>query len=995
MKQPPVETPLARRFAVSLADVEPGRARIRIEAYAAAFLVAEPALATSPDRRARLAATIEELREAGVIQVSRTVDGSELPPLPSFIVPLDRVTDPPVGREAAGYAWRPELAWAARLPLRRSEFDALRAIQAFLRDQSATAQIVPTGERSLELFGDEKRLDGLRRNRRLFAPGRLSLQMLRARQFAPPFAYRRVGPGSVALVLENVATYHSVLATVPTDSPVGLVIFGAGGNFAASVCYLSELATDGPAASISEIRYFGDLDRRGLEIPIAADAAAREAGLPAVRPAIGLWARLLRAGQRRVHPPVDAFTADRLTAWLPVSLRESAREVLVSGARLAQEAVGMELLTSEPTWMIWAELGPPGVDRPGEPAPEHRRTSAALHRGQSLPTGDDALVLDDGGNLCEPESEAEWNSWVAAGKTRNWVLSDPILDWLHLHGEGAGFVRDERRPNYDPRTDFRRFVLEKGLAFEAGAIRLLQERGSVVRVAESREDARSIGKARATVEVLRSGAPIVAQAVLRNPARQSYGVVDLLVRSDLLASWFPELLSPEDAAHPAPGLGLTRFHYRVVDLKFHTFELTADGHVTGSPDQLAYAVQVWLYAEALGRVQDHVPPSAYLLGRTWEQGEYRGEGCLERLARVDMDRWLPNREITIEQLAHDSVEWIRRLRRDGARWRVLPEPSVAELYPHARNDDDAPWHSAKREIAEALRELTLLPAMNPERRSAAHAGGIRRWSDDGISAARLGITSPAFATRVDAVLAANHVSAPTVLPRRIQIDPIWRAAAALEFYVDFETVSNLDDDFTTLPLLGGQALLVQIGCGHVAGDGRWVFAQWTTDVLTLAEERRIIESWIGHMGAFRAAAGVRLDQTRICHWSAAEPVNLESAYNAARVRHQDAGWPTPLPWFDVLDRIIRAEPVTVTGAFNFGLKSIAKAMHSGGLISTTWADGPTDGLGAMVATWSAAREALARNSPLSQHPLMMEVARYNEVDCRVMSEIISWLRTNR
>src|SRR5262245_53337285 len=132
MKPAVVETPLARRFAAALADAEPERKRIRIEAYAAAFLVAEPALATSPDRRARLAAAIDEMVDAGVIRVSRTLDHSESPTLPRFIALLDRVTDPPVGREAAGYPWRPELAWAGRLPLRRSEFDALRAIQAFL-----------------------------------------------------------------------------------------------------------------------------------------------------------------------------------------------------------------------------------------------------------------------------------------------------------------------------------------------------------------------------------------------------------------------------------------------------------------------------------------------------------------------------------------------------------------------------------------------------------------------------------------------------------------------------------------------------------------------------------------------------------------------------------------------------------------------------------------------------------------------------------------------
>jgi hypothetical protein len=357
MKPAAVETPLARRFAAALADAEPGRIRIQFDAYATAFLTAEPTLATSPDRRVRLAAAIEELLEAGLIRVSHAIDRSELPPLPRFIVPLDRINDPPIGGEAAGYAWRPELAWAARLPLRRSEFDALRAIQTFLRDRSIDAPIVPTGERSLDLFGDEKRLDTLRRNRRLFSPGRLSLEMLRARLFFPPFAYRRVGPGPVALVLENVATYHSVLSTVPANGLVGLVIFGSGGNFSASVCYLAELAKEGPASSIREIRYFGDLDPRGLAIPIAADSAAREAGLPAVRPAIGLWARLLRTGRRCAHPPIDALMADRLVVWLPPSLRPDAREVLVSGARLAQEAVGTTVLASERTWATRSELG--------------------------------------------------------------------------------------------------------------------------------------------------------------------------------------------------------------------------------------------------------------------------------------------------------------------------------------------------------------------------------------------------------------------------------------------------------------------------------------------------------------------------------------------------------------------------------------------------------------------------------------------------------------
>src|SRR5262249_46598424 len=223
----------------------------------------------------------------------------------------------------------------------------------------------------------------------------------------------------------------------------------------------------------------------------------------------------------------------------------------------------------------------------------------------------------------------------------------------------------------------------------------------------------------------------------------------------------------------------------------------------------------------------------------------------------------------------------------------------------------------------------------------------------------------------------------------------WRHRPQMEFYVDFETVSNVDDDLSALPRIGAGAQIVQIGCGHFASDESWQFAQWTVDALTLQEERRIIDLWICEMAGICAARDIALSAARICHWSAAEPVNLDLAYNTARRRHSDAEWPSDLPWFDVLEKVIRAEPVAVTGAFNFGLKSIAKAMHAAGLIGTTWADGPTDGLGAMVAAWAAARETAATGIPLSAHPLMIEIARYNEVDCQVMSEILGWLRQHR
>lgn len=48
----------------------------------------------------------------------------------------------------------------------------------------------------------------------------------------------------------------------------------------------------------------------------------------------------------------------------------------------------------------------------------------------------------------------------------------------------------------------------------------------------------------------------------------------------------------------------------LVDDRRGTRPVTADGHAGASADKLAYAVHVWLYADALGLAQGYTPPSS-------------------------------------------------------------------------------------------------------------------------------------------------------------------------------------------------------------------------------------------------------------------------------------------------------------------------------------------------------------------------------------------------
>jgi predicted RecB family nuclease len=154
----------------------------------------------------------------------------------------------------------------------------------------------------------------------------------------------------------------------------------------------------------------------------------------------------------------------------------------------------------------------------------------------------------------------------------------------------------------------------------------------------------------------------------------------------------------------------------------------------------------------------------------------------------------------------------------------------------------------------------------------------------------------------------------------------------------------------------------------------------------------MIDVWLANVAELARRGGLSgAADARLFHWSAAETVFMEGAYNSARARHPERGWPL-LGWYDLLERIVHSAPVVVRGARSFGLKAVARAMKSHGLIETEWGEGLADGTGAMAGAWAAADLAAKDGGELGAVELMREVSRYNEIDCRVMAEVLDHLR---
>jgi hypothetical protein len=255
---------------------------------------------------------------------------------------------PPSNKESRlirEFAWEPPLAFLrdARLNI---PFAELRQLNDFLQHDVGERPLVPIKERSLEIFGDEKRLDQLVRGSAVFGDGRLTPEMFRCFIVPEPLPWAPgPNPAGPILIIENAATWHSYCRWNAERKHFSAVVYGCGNRFLDGIRSLSDIfaALGGPR----RVFYFGDLDPQGLFIPKVASARAQAGGLPAVEPHLWSYRQLLTIGAGHGQPWDGGLPSSEHCDWLG-ECAEPVRRLFAAGHRLAQEHVGWEFLKSSP-----------------------------------------------------------------------------------------------------------------------------------------------------------------------------------------------------------------------------------------------------------------------------------------------------------------------------------------------------------------------------------------------------------------------------------------------------------------------------------------------------------------------------------------------------------------------------------------------------------------------------------------------------------------------
>jgi len=565
------------------------------------------------------------------------------------------------------------------------------------------------------------------------------------------------------------------------------------------------------------------------------------------------------------------------------------------------------------------------------------------------------------------------------------MKGDTLSDWMEYNGVNKKGDLPE----------FTQFIIDKGNEFEDKVVDFINHNIEKVVTISNKITPSTCDK---TLEMMKQGVPIIHSAPVINKENKTHGIIDLLVRSDYVNKLvqIPSLTYKESSVN-APMLGKNNYHYVVIDVKYTTLKLCSDGESMRNYGNIpAYKAQCFIYTEAIGKLQGYVSPFAFIMGRrtSFTRGlDYNDYTPFCRLGKIDYT----DKDRIYKHITKKGIDWVRDVRQNGASWSVNP-PSRPELFPNMCTDSGH-WQAEKRKIASEIGEITEIWNVGPKNRSIAIKEGITNWRDNRCSTVSLGINSNRSET-IDKIIDINRQDNIKILPQVISGNMNDWKNGGNDLYVDFETLSDI---FTPNPDVTDQrqqGIIFMIGVGWEE-DGEWKHKTFTCRNLTYDEEFLIMNDF----ATFVKDRG----NPKLHHWCADENF-WKSAVERQLARLTKPGYILEERFWRIIDtnkqdeikehltlegwsdlcKLFQNEPIVLKDCFNYGLKNIAKAMKKHGMITVDLDSDCDSGTSAMVNAWKCYNT----TENAVETDTMKDVGKYNEFDCKVLWEIITYLRNN-
>jgi predicted RecB family nuclease len=588
-------------------------------------------------------------------------------------------------------------------------------------------------------------------------------------------------------------------------------------------------------------------------------------------------------------------------------------------------------------------------------------------------------------------SDNIWSEMVSGSSIRNYMLNDPLIDFLKEYNINSLDDKPLKKSFSSSNTNnqqydlFTKSIMDAGIEFEEELYKILQQKHNIVQVADFTQ-AKSKDKVKETIELMKQGIPIIYQGVLHNYENKTFGVPDLLVRSDYINKLMGYQVISKEESKISSKLG-TPFHYKVIDIKHSTIPLRADAtHILNCDSIPAYKGQLYIYTMALNKIQEININKAYIWGKkyNWEKKgvKYEETNFLNKLGIIDYD----NIDSDYITSTNNAIQWIQTLRKEGHNWTLLPIPCRKELFPNMKNEKDGYWNKIKKELNDKIYEITSIWNCGVKRREMAYNNNVYGWNNPMCTSELMGFKKGKIANTIDSILDINRQNVDLIRPNKINFErEKWYKINkdVMEFYLDFET---LNSNFGSIIKEGvisynSNQYIFMIGVGYF--DKKWIYKSFIMKNKDSNSENQMMDEF--HTYINNILLKYNKTQSKFYHWSHAEV----SAYNNFKSRNSEFNLDDSHFSFYDLNKVFISEPVVIKGALDYSLKTIAKSLYENKLINSYWnVKSPiSSGLNAMIMANQIYEKQDDVNFHSTQEQLMSEIIKYNEIDCKVLMEI--------
>jgi putative phage-type endonuclease len=532
------------------------------------------------------------------------------------------------------------------------------------------------------------------------------------------------------------------------------------------------------------------------------------------------------------------------------------------------------------------------------------------------------------------QKRRKYNS-ISVGDITNYLLNDTLIDWLDMYGIDNDYEKDIIQ-----KYDFNNYLKTRGNEFATFITSQLKDL-----YPENYIDINEFTNNRfnQTIDNIRKRVPIIFNPLMHN--NNIYGCPNIIMRGDYVDELFSNI-----------SVRINKRFYYVVDICFSSYQ-DANNKIHGNNINIDVS-KMLLYNDLLSSIQEYKPSVCFIVCKKLKQ-----HGRIYKSINYPVNIHINKYKIMYKNI-YDAINWLHNLKLNGHTWCIDP-PNKIELYPNMNNTNNNGWTSVKKKIAIKNHTISLLWQCGIKTQRLLLDSGISKWTQcDGkllnVGNSRINILND--------IISINKSKTHNILPVKLNTAVIKRNFNNLELYIDFETINDLNEDFHSDSEFNGMIYL--IGCGY-ALNGKWVFKYFLANKLNYSSEKKIVELWLKYIDELKN----NYNDVVLYHWTHAEVSHFENAISRHNIVYK-------LNWYDLYKYFISV-PIVIKNVFKYDLKSIATELYKLKKINTHW-DNDVSALSSMLIAWEA--------SELSKHIDMNAVIQYNEVDCKVLFEILLFLR---